>query len=181
MTDGQPDETSASNHKRRRFFSVTNKFQISELSDESQLSDYSPPQKTRAGQFTRLVERGRHAEAYAREARRASGTVSPMKLASDTSNVEDGADKTPLNAHDGSPKSLSLETEAVAEDDVFLEHRGERAENENTEDVQELRDAHTAAAGALKRIEEGLGLQHSLRRFQQTAMLLKEIQTNHQA
>ncbi|KAF8635703.1 hypothetical protein AX15_000327 [Amanita polypyramis BW_CC] len=179
MVDELRDGVSASNHKRRRPSSVANKLQISELSDEDQLSDYSPPRKTRAGQFSRLAERGRRAEAYTREARRASGTVSPMKLPSisDTSNKDDGTEKALSN--DNSRKSLPLEAQVGMEDDVFLDHRGERIE-ENTEGVQELRDAYSAATGALKRSEEGFGPQYYLRRFQQTAILLKQIQSDHQ-
>ncbi|TFK35517.1 hypothetical protein BDQ12DRAFT_688267 [Crucibulum laeve] len=46
--------------------------------DDDQVSDYSPPDKSRAGQFNRLVQQGRKHEALKREARRASGTHLPM-------------------------------------------------------------------------------------------------------
>jgi len=45
--------------------------------DDEQLSDYSPPSNSRAGQFLRLVKAGREEEAFAREQRRASGVHVP--------------------------------------------------------------------------------------------------------
>ncbi|KAF8162686.1 hypothetical protein B0H34DRAFT_794478 [Crassisporium funariophilum] len=47
--------------------------------DEETLSDYNPPNRSRAGEFARLVKQGRVEEAYQREGRRVSG-VSPIPV-----------------------------------------------------------------------------------------------------
>jgi len=163
------DSISAS---RRKSASKEHLFQISQLSDDGHSSDYSPPPKTRAGRFARLVEQGRHAEARTREARRASGTVSPAKLVPVT------PDKSKSGGNSPSRNSLSAGTQSEAEEDVFTNHP-EKAERV-AEDNQELFDAHAAVASDLKKKEEGLGPRRSLHQFQQAAMFLKEILTSHQ-
>jgi len=119
------------------------------------------------------VEQGRDAEARTREARRASGTVSPTKLVPIT------ADKSNAGGNSPSRNSSSAGTQSEAEEDVFSDHREEMAEKV-TEDNQELFGAHAAVANDLKKKEEGLGPRHSLHRFQQAATFLKEILTSHQ-
>ncbi|KAF8352169.1 hypothetical protein F5887DRAFT_16632 [Amanita rubescens] len=80
LTANMAEPSDSISTSRRKPASKEHLFQISQLSDDGHSSDYSPPPKTRAGRFARLVEQGRHAEARTREARRASGTVSPAKL-----------------------------------------------------------------------------------------------------
>ncbi|KAJ3502816.1 hypothetical protein NLJ89_g8717 [Agrocybe chaxingu] len=45
--------------------------------DDDRMSDYSPPNTSRAGQYARLVRQGRKEEALARESRRVSGVFVP--------------------------------------------------------------------------------------------------------
>ncbi|KAK2460723.1 hypothetical protein APHAL10511_007193 [Amanita phalloides] len=210
-------------HYKPKYTSTDRRLQISSLSDEEHVSDYSPPPKTRASQFTRLVEQGRHAEAYTREARRASGTISPFKLAPGTPDRENTA--LPYEAllsetQDGEegvvPECLEEEAETETETEILgnsqqsltghaLEHQEENeqenvitegaqdfnthtfeiqeeseTDNEIAEYIHELFDAHALVADALKRKEEGLGLQPTLRRVQQVATFLKEVLTTHQ-
>lgn len=158
---------------RRKSATKEHLFQISQLSDDGYSSDYSPPPKTRAGRFARLVEQGRHAEARTREARRASGTTSPTKLLPIT------PDKSNSGGNSPSRNSSSAGIQSEAEEDVFSSRREEKAEKV-TGDNQELFDAHAAIANDLKKKEEELGSRRSLHRFQQAAMFLKEIMTSHQ-
>ena len=106
-----------------------------------------------------------------REARRASGTISPMKLMSDTPNKS----KSVANSSP-SRNAMPRETPPNAEEIVFLDHRKEESE-QDTEDVHELFDAHAAVADDLRKKEEGLGPRRSFHRFQQAAMFLKEVLT----
>ena len=166
------DNVSASHPKSA---SKERQLRISKLSDEEHLSDYSPSLKTRAGRFARLVEQGRDAEASTREARRASGTISPMKLASNTPDKSNsGANSSP------SCNSVPLGVPPNAEETVFSDHRKEELEkvtDDVTDDVHELFDAHAAVADDLKKKEEGLGPLRSFHRFQLAAMFLKEVLT----
>jgi len=173
LTANMAEPSDSISTSRQKPASKEHLFQISQLSDDGHSSDYSPPPKTRAGRFARLVEQGRHAEARTREARRASGTVSPAKLVPIT------PDKSKSGGNSPSRNFLSAGTQSEAEEDVFTSHREEKAEKV-TEDNQELFDAHAAVASDLKKKEEGLGPRRSLHQFQQAAMFLKEILTSHQ-
>lgn len=148
---------------------------ISKVSDKKHLSYYSPLLKTSAGRSARLVEQGTDAEASTREARRASRTISPMKLVSDTPDKSNSVvNSSPTR------NSVLLGTPPTAEENIFLEHRKEESEKV-TEDVHELFDAHATVADELRKKEEGLGPRRSFHRFQQVATFLKEVLTTQQS
>jgi hypothetical protein len=171
MTD-YSDNVSTS---RPKSASKERQLRISKLSDEKHLSYYSPSLKTSAGRSARLVEQGTDAEASTREARRASGIISPMKLVSDTPDKSNSVANSSLSRN-----SVPLRTPPITEENVFFEHRKEESEKV-TEDVHELFDAHAAVAGDLRKKEEGLGPRLSFHRFQQVATFLKEVLTTQQS
>lgn len=167
MADEPHDQRSASN-ARQREPSVVHKLEIYAKPDDEQVLDYWPPPKTRAGQFTRLVEQGRHTEAYAREARRASGAMSPVKRVSP--NAKGNGSSSPRGDQNRQKES---KPEAL-QDGVFLECELQE------EDIEELRDAHAGMAGALKKIEVKSEPQRALHRFQWTATFLRQVLADNQ-
>lgn len=148
---------------------ASRRFQIRAMSDD-EMSDYSPPSKTRAGQFSRLVGQGRHEEAYAREARRASGV-------GHSSNNPNGEN----NTRSPSNKPGSRAEPKAVEDGVFFDSCVQAEAVEDTvEDITDIRDAHAAMAPAFEQHESKLSPHRALQRFQQTAKIVKQILIDHQ-
>lgn len=93
--------------------------------DESYyLSDYSPPNKTRAGQFARLEKQGRFEEALEREKRRVSGfyvAETQVQKEASPSPPPSEASPSPKGQHSDAPMEVdeSQAPDADADDDVM--------------------------------------------------------------
>ena len=72
-SSGRQDQKWSSGSRKVKLRSLQIKPRTLEEIDETDLSNYSPPHVSRAGQFRRLVKQGRREEAIGREQRRASG------------------------------------------------------------------------------------------------------------
>ncbi|KIL68455.1 hypothetical protein M378DRAFT_8528 [Amanita muscaria Koide BX008] len=169
---------------------ASRRFQIRAMSDD-EMSDYSPPSKTRAGQFSRLVGQGRHEEAYAREARRASGVGHSSNNPNGENNTRSPSNKPGSraeskanNTRSPSNKPGSRAEPKAVEDGVFfdscVQEFGAEAVEDTVEDIADIRDAHAAMAPAFEQHESKLSPHRALQRFQQTAKIVKQILIDHQ-
>ncbi len=130
--------------------------------DEYDLSEYSPPNKSRAGQFARLEKQGRLEEALEREKRRVSGihveqtqqTPLPLRQTSPTLTASDDSPSPKSRREDEQMEIEGSDDEhvEVVEQDEFVEldeadvYEGDKEPDDIdiSEDVGELNDARRA-------------------------------------
>ncbi|KAF8638827.1 hypothetical protein AX17_001885 [Amanita inopinata Kibby_2008] len=162
----EPNELSSSGRKHLPSRKAQN-LQVQVTSDE-QLSDYSPPHRSRAGQFTRLIQQGRRIEAVAREARRASGSLSPKKPSSNISEKTARASY----ATPSVTEPVAIKGDALFKEQPMKREAGET--NKSPKGVYGLRNAHAAALDVLREAEAELGPTLALQR---TGTFLGELLT----